>query len=272
MNLNAIEEEVILLNAVIDIIDLMVTPEMLRLDGTNQSSTVGFKTSIHRRFFTIILVDFLSRTDKDLPTNANPYLRALREISDNPQLETDNSINLLRITVNDFSKWLNCKVSIKNMWLPSIDKQVSFKISRIDFLKMCGNISKHNILRSGRIVKDLQNTLANHGHFVDLQDAMLALNDFYERFHDDIIIYHTSTLIEFLNNIRWGIHEYLQPEFLRSRTLNTKSTIPSSFEHKIPTQIQNKYARQCYLDLMSRVQLKPFIKKFRATKTLKELY
>jgi hypothetical protein len=100
---------------------------------------------------------------------------------------------------------------------------------------------------------------------------MLALNEFYERFHDDIIIYHTSTLVEFLNNIRWGIHEYLEPESRRSRTRDTKRAT-AAFYHEIPTQIQNSYARQCYWDLMRGVQWKPFIKKFKATQTLKGLY
>src|SRR5215218_1142153 len=44
-------------------------------------------------------------------------------------------------------------------------------------------------------------------------DALLALADFYEKFHTDILNYHASTIAEFLNNIRWGIYEYLQPEF-----------------------------------------------------------
>lgn len=47
-------------------------------------------------------------------------------------------------------------------------------------------------------------------------EAALALEDFYRWFHDDILNYHASTIAEFLNNIRWGIYEYLQPEFQRS--------------------------------------------------------
>ena len=81
---------------------------------------------------------------------------------------------------------------------------------------MCGDISKHNVLRSVGVAEELQQTLVASGVSVELEDAMLALGDFYERFHMDILNYHSSTIAEFLNNIRWGIYEYLQPEFRRS--------------------------------------------------------
>ena len=51
-----------------------------------------------------------------------------------------------------------------------------------------------------------------------MEGALLALADFYERFHTDVLNYHGSTLVEFLNNIRWGIHYYLHPQYKQSMT------------------------------------------------------
>jgi hypothetical protein len=62
----------------------------------------------------------------------------------------------------------------------------------------------------------LREILSRSNVSVDLDEAMLALEDFYRWFHDDILNYHASAIAEFLNNIRWGIYEYLQPEFHRS--------------------------------------------------------
>jgi hypothetical protein len=51
------------------------------------------------------------------------------------------------------------------------------------------------------------------------------LDDFYERFHKDILNYHSSTIAEFLNNIRWGIYEYW---LSRNSRGNASNIAPSS--------------------------------------------
>jgi hypothetical protein len=157
----------------------------------------------------------LSRTDKKAPVKQSSYLGALRAISAHPRFDVDNSVAALRDATCAFVNWLKQEVSV-DVWLPSIDTQASIQISRLNFLKMCGDISKHNVLRSVGVAEELQQMLAAGGASVELEDAMLALGDFYERFHTDILNYHSSTIAEFLNNIRWGIYEYLQPEFRRS--------------------------------------------------------
>ena len=43
-------------------------------------------------------------------------------------------------------------------------------------------------------------------------EPYLALDDFAAWFHDDVLDYHASQIAEFLNNIRWAVYEYLQPE------------------------------------------------------------
>ena len=67
MKLSDIEEEVVFLKAITEIIDSMVNFAMLTLHGSDPDASVLFETSIHQRFFNIILVDFLSRTDKKAP-------------------------------------------------------------------------------------------------------------------------------------------------------------------------------------------------------------
>ena len=50
---------------------------------------------------------------------------------------------------------------------------------------------------------------------IDDQTAYLAVENFFQWFFDNIFLYHSSQIAEFLNNIRWAIFHYLQPEFAR---------------------------------------------------------
>ena len=269
MNLSDIEEEVVFLKAIKEIIDSMVNFEMLTLHGTDPESSVLFQTSTHQRFFNIALVDFLSRTDKKAPVKQSSYLRALRAISGRPTFVVDDSVAALRNATSTFVDWLEQKVSV-DVWLPSIDTQASIQISRLSFLKMCGDISKHNILRSVGVAEELQHTLAASGALVNLEDAMLALDDFYERFHTDILNYHSSTIAEFLNNIRWGIYEYLQPEFRRS--IVWEGGDPPMYRYTYPNGVVCNFAKQCYWDLMNEVHVQPYVRRFKVTKWLKLRY
>jgi hypothetical protein len=269
MKLTDIEEEVVFLKAIKEIIDSMVNFAMLTLHGSELDSTILFKTSMHQRFFNIVLVDFLSRTDKKAPVKQSSYLGALRAISAHPRFDVDNSVAALRDATCAFVNWLEQEVTV-DVWLPSIDTQASIQISRLNFLKMCGDISKHNFLRSVGVAEELQQMLVAGGASVELEDAMLALDDFYERFHTDILNYHSSTIAEFLNNIRWGIYEYLQPEFRRS--IVWEESNPRKYRYTYPVGIENHFAKQCYWDLMNEVLQPPYVRRFQVTKWLKLRY
>ena len=269
MKLNDKEEEVVLLKAVQETIDSMVNFEMLSILGSDPDTEIRFESITHQRFFNIILVDFLSRTDKSAPTRQTTYLGALRQISAQPSFDVDDSVRALRVATHEFVGWLQQEVEV-DAWLPSIDKRTLLRISRIDFLKMCGDISKHNLLRALGVGKKLQETLAASGVTASLEDALLALSDFYERFHNDILNYHSSTIAEFLNNIRWGLYEYLQPEFRRS--LVWESDDPPKYRYTYPAELRSGLAKECYWDLMNAVRSEPYVRRFAVTKWLKLRY
>ena len=215
MMISNIEQEVIILKAVKELIDSMVNYEMMSLVGNDPNSSILFNSSTHQKFFNIVLVDFLSRTDRNAPIKQTSYLSAMKDVSEGPSFNVGDSIKPLREATLRFIAWLEQEVKV-DVWLPSIETQTMLNISRISFLKMCGNISKHNFLRSVGVAEELRKTLAENGVSVTMEDSLLMLADFYERFHTDILNYHSSTIAEFLNNIRWGIYEYMQPEFRRS--------------------------------------------------------
>ena len=103
---------------------------------------------------------------------------------------------------------------------------------------------------------------------------MLALPEFYERFPNDILSYHASTLCEHLNNIRWGINKYLKPEFDRSIHYFDKQ-YPGDikrYEFRVPKAITSQYAQTCYWNLMNYVRTGPYMKKFVVSSYLKKRY
>ncbi len=267
---SGIEQEVIILKAVIELINSMVNFELMSLLGNDPDSEIAFKGYTHQRFFNIILVDFLSCTDKKGPIKQTSYLGGLREIVNNPCFDENNSVHNLKVATQEFTDWLDQKVEV-DVWLPSIDKDTRLKIKRLDFLKMTGNISKHHSLKLTVTAGKLKQFLSNNGITVDTDEALLALAEFYERFHTDILSYHSSTIAEFLNNIRWGIYDYLQPEFNRSIVWEEGSNLPK-YHYTYPKEIQGEFAKACYWDLMNEVRSKPYMRKFKVTKWLKLRY
>jgi hypothetical protein len=174
--------------------------------------------------------------------------------------------------VLDFSQWLSTEISVE-IHLATIGKTAAaIRLTRRQFIKMCGNIAKHSPLRLDRIVKDLKKALDAEGTEVTMGEAMLALDDFYQRFHVDIFNYHGSTLAAFLNNIRWGIYAYLRPEFERSIVYEDKPPGIGMYRFTYPLDVGNSFAKARYWDLMNDVRDVPYVRKFEVTKCLKLRY
>jgi len=106
---------------------------------------------------------------------------------------------------------------------------------------------------------------------ITFEDSLLFLDYFYEIYHTDIFAYHSSTIAEFLNNIRWGIHEYLFPEFCQSIVFEG-NIHPQKYHYTYPIDLKNNFARECYWDLMNKIRSKPYIRKFKVTRYLKMNY
>jgi len=155
MTLTDIEEEIILLKAVWQLIDSMVNFEVLEMYGTDPDSNILFHTRTHQKYFNILLVDLLSRTDRRAFMDQTTYLGALKKISQNPNFDVDDSVACLRIATNEFGNWLNQEIEVQNIWLPSIDTETTLNLTRMSFLKMCGNTQFPTLNHSrGRVERD----------------------------------------------------------------------------------------------------------------------
>ena len=271
MKIQDIEKEIIYLLAIKQFIDEMVNFEVINLLGENPDAEVRFKSSTHQKFFNIILVDFLSCADTKILGEEQPYLRALASICEKPFFNQKNSIESLRACTQNFSEWLNKEFTVNKVWLPTINFETNLSIKRIEFIKICGNLSKHNFSRLSGVAKELIEIFERNNLTLDEESALAIFEEFYDWFHNNIFNYHSSAIAEFLNNIRWGIYEYLQPEYNQSIVYRVNDQY-NRYKYTYPQEVNNKFAKECYRNLMNEVRSRPYMEKFEITKYLKMRY
>lgn len=269
MNLTKIEQEVVFLKATNEMIDSIVNHEMLTVSMRGDEGEARFKSGTHQRLFNIILVDFLSKSASEITAESKSYLEALLDICQNPSFNKKGSISSLASAAQNLKEWLDFEVEVET-WLPMIDLEAVLKIKRHEFIKICGNIAKHNFSRLTRIITHLRGIISRSNVQLKDEDTLLILEDIYDRFHTDILSYHASFLVEQLNNIRWGIHEYLEPEFTNSLVYDDAN--PPMYHYIYPEGLNTKFARNCYWELMNEVRSRPYIKRFRTYDCLKMSY
>lgn len=274
--MNEIEKEAILLKAVQEIIDEIINYGIFSLKGKGENRNIELKSTVHQKYFYIMVVDFLSKPKgrekkkeiyclKDFRFNSDNYLYELNYVCENPQFNIDNSIEYLKKPVNDMISWLEHEVTIENLWLPLIGQEINLRIKGKDLIKISGNMSKHNFSRLDIVVKDLKGIFEENGVSLSCDDIIISLNIIYEWFHDNVLNYYASVIAEMLNNIRWGIHEYLKPTFERCY----KRIGNLQYEYEIPPEIESEFAKSCFWELMNAIKSGPIVKKFTVTKYLK---
>ena len=151
-----------------------------------------------------------------------------------------------------------------NVCFPSINTKLDIKVPRLDYIKICGDIAKHNFMRLQVNVGRICRLLEANGHPIDEAQGYTVLGDFFQWFHEDIFVYHSSSIAAFLNNIRWAIFDYLTPEFLQS----LRQTDELTYEFSYPTDCNDPLARGMYWDLMNRVRGKPYFPQFTVNPSL----
>lgn len=268
LNLTPLECEVITLKAILSMINGMINWEIMTFHFQDTDSAVSFKTSSHKTLFNILIVDFLS-IPSDFFNGEKTYLERLSDICESPNL-SDKNINGLRLSVQKFKEWLSEIVIVENRWFSTIELKVDLKIKRSDFITICGDICKHNFTRLTWKANKILKIMGENGIIISRDKALYALEDFHEQFHQDVFTYHSSTIAEFLNNIRWGIYVYANAERNRSmkESRDKKMHFPK-YQYIYPPQVISDLGKKYYWDLMNDVKCEPFIQPFEVTKHLK---
>ncbi|ESX24170.1 hypothetical protein [Mesorhizobium sp. LSJC264A00] len=278
---SALEQELAILLAVWEMIDSMVNFENF-LKFEPGASNLMIESAVHQRLFNILLVDFLSLPTtykkpapfglslpgaKSRPTDGT-YLFYLRQVCANPQLGR-NATDLSK-TTEDFSAWLEGDAFVEGVWLPPLKKPLALTIDRMTFIKICGNIVKHNFSRLQADAQKIQKVLRDNGRRVKEETIYEILPAFKEWYHDNVLNYHLSTIAEFLNNIRWAIYEYLQPHFRKSFV--RQGGDPPRYTFKVPTKLRRSAVRGLYWDLMNKARGEPYFPRFEVHPIMKRRY
>jgi hypothetical protein len=286
MTFTASEQEAIVLNAAWSMIDDMVNfAVFMPLGATTVDISLMPRTSDTRRLFHVLLGDFLSpliaRRNDPLPfhlpqppTGARPadltFLFYLSRVCERPNFNP--TADSIREPIEAFASWLEQDSYVEDVWLPSIGVEVSLIVPRITWLKICADIGKHNFARLEPNVRKIVKLLTSHGKQIDEGMGYAVLPEFWEWFHTHLFAYHASTIAEFLNNIRWGIFEYLRPEFARAYRVTPNHVDPGSYEFDIPEQISAPIARTMYWELMNMARSRPYFPRFTVTQSLKHRF
>lgn len=264
-----VEQEAITLCSLTDLLDAMVSPSMFDVVGDSPHTNIAFHTSEHAQLFNILLQDFLAYPDELVVGHKLTGPEALDSVCQQPSFDVNNSVDNLRIAVQSLLDWLDEEPRVE-VWFPSINYDGTLQLSRRTQVSICGNLSKHHLLRQSFQAKKMRRILRDAGCAVSVEDALQAMSDFYERFHDDIFMYHASTIAELLNNIQWGIYEYLLPFYRKAFVKGNSET--GTYSYIRPAGIGSDFAFSLYWDLMNWVRMGRIVEKFSVTRHLKKRY
>lgn len=284
--MNEVEQEAIILASAWDMIEGLVNWEMFVKTDNPEPSNLLFQRSANSHLFVILLADFLSEIKAfkgeaiplglaAVPSGARPsdltFLFHLRRVCDGPTLGSNTEE--LRRGVEAFAAWLEGEFTTRGVNLSDIDVVADVTICRLRYIRMCGDIAKHSLARLATNAKHLRKILASSGQKISEQQSYLALDGFYEWFHTDIFMYHSSQIAEFLNNIRWAIYRYLRPEFSRSYHLTGKVFADlKMWSYHVPEAVSDPLARAMYWSLMNRSLSPPYVPEFRIPDIFKQRY
>lgn len=210
------EREVVVLASVMGIIDDMVNHVIFSFPGSDTTLQPFPETSTTRAYFALRLSDFLSQTDEHIGIAKLPYLRHLTQIVESPSLGDATG---LRAGVEQFVAWLNEKKTFAKVWLSTLSIETSLTPSRLSWLKVTGNLQKHDALRSGGTADDIVKWLQEQGHTIDRMDVLGALDDFREWLTEDALSAYIPKLGFLLNELRWETFEYLRPYYRRHHSV-----------------------------------------------------
>ena len=268
---NIAEKEVMGLCISLEAIDSMVNHSLLELLDDSMypgEAEVYFHSRIHQELFIIRLLDFVKESgDSRLTGVKGSCLQVLQSACETCSFDKDGSIDALRKSVNEFSDWLKYKTSVK-LWLPTLDIEADIEVSRLDFISISGNYFKHNLSRLTGISKNICKLLEKKGYSIPSEQIRLALDDFREHLQEDYFIYYGTWLAELLNNIRWGLQEYLYPVFRVSYIKNNPEDTIYYYEY--PERIEQEIPRQWFWRLMNNIRTGPYFKKFSGARYLKK--
>ena len=262
------EFETVALCVGVEAIDDTINYAILDLRSDVGGSEVVFQSSIHRDLFLIRILDFATeKADPKLTGTPGSCLDSLIAVTAVASFDCQGSVNSLKHSTNALKEWLDGTTHYE-MWLPSLDLDTSLSIQRSTLLRISANQAKHNLSRLTGVSKTVKSALLENGYDIPVEQIPLALDDFREHLHNDYFPFYCTWLTEMMNNIRWGIYDYLFPQFVVSYRSPSGGSPAYSFE--IPPSVTSELHRKWFWRLMNKTREKPYLPRFRAPEHMKK--
>lgn len=266
---SSLDREIIILAAAWDLIGSMVHYAHFEKEHAVKNAALMFRTREASKLFLIILADFLSLPRDGTFGLSRPtaegslgqtYLGLLLNVASAPSFKGD--VTLLVSSAKSFAEWLDGFAEVEDVWLPSIERNGTLRVRRMDYLKICGTISKHGFTRLGDVVGKLRTILAANGTAIDEGQSYLVIPEFQEWFQENIFIASSTRVAWHLNEIRWGIYHYLVSEFRRAYIPTDVISGAQMYRYDVPPEITDPLVRSVYWDLMNNVRSPPYFPRF----------
>lgn len=262
MSFSSAEYESIGLCIAMEAINDMANHTMLQvsdLDSLPGQAEVRFQSRIHQGLFLSRLLDFVHENGNAELTGVNSScLGVLEAACETRSFEYNCSASSLAEAALALRTWLNAQTTLK-LWLPTLDIDAVLKLPRIDYLYIAGNQAKHNLARLTAVAKRIGQILNEHGYDPPLQLIPLALDDFKAHLGEHFFAYYGTWLAELLNNLRWGLQEYLKPAFDRAYTRGPREL---AYQYRFPETVRDPIAREWFWRLMNHVRAEPYFHRF----------
>ena len=271
MDYNRAEREAIGICIAIEALNDIANHVLLELRDVNSvpgETEVYFHSQVHQQLFLIRLLDFAKEGgDSSLTGVAGSCLDVLEAACISKSFDYTGSITALEISTKALRSWLSAEAALP-LWLPHLESEASLKIPRVELLYVSGNQSKHNLSRLTGLAKRLAVILSDHGYLASAEQVTLALDDFREHLEGGFFVAYGTWLAELLNNVRWGLQDYLFPCYELSHKLDL--TGQGRYYYEYPDAIANEIPRIWYWRLMNNVRSAPNLRRFVGAHYLKK--
>ncbi len=275
-----LDQEIIILAAVWELIGSMVhyghfvkysNPQITQLDR--------FTSTEARNIFLVVLSDFLAhprdgmfglKKPKVVGGMQDTHIAYLSQVVENPNL--GQNCQPLKDAIASFSTWLDGEAIVDDVNFSSIGWTGTLRVNRKDYLKVCGNATKHGFMRLSRTVKLVKRILDQNGKVIDDGESYIVIPDFIEWFRDDVFVASASRVAWHLNEIRWGMYEYLHMEFQRSFEPTEVVSGAQMYRYDYPKGLSDPLVKSIYWDLMNEMRSPPFVPRFTPDPYLFDIY
>ena len=264
-NFNDMEKEVCLLLGAAELIDSIVNRSLLQMteqkDGTCHILPQNMQAL---NLFAIRTVDFISPAGKLLNNKDSKknLLVLLEELCKKHSFATQD-IRSMKKALDLFSKWLKKTNKYEDINFASIAVVDDVKFTNELVVRICGNISKHNLTRLDAIRNDVMRQLNESTRNGAYQGSISILYDVENHFLGDGMCFDKFiyNLAYHFNNISHCIRKYLYKEYKRSFAITDYCDGCQKYTYNPPADI-GEGCKYVYWELMNWCRKEPIIELF----------